>query len=431
MEPERLPNSAWAAGYVHRTACEPGLDFAFRAAPEDFEVEELAGCEPQGEGGHLWLWIEKRGLSTPDALRLLARALGRPVGQVRYAGLKDKHALARQWLSIADLEPARARGLVLPGLVVLRAERHPEPVRMGAIAGNRFVLRLRATPRAQRGALRRVLDQLAERGLANYFGAQRFGFSGAAHELGRLLVEGRHADYLCALASPAHAPSSPALEELAERIGCGTPAALRGAARLAPGLGPELGALARAVARRRALDLRAVEALPREWVRLHLSALQSRVFNRVLAERLAGPGIDALLEGDVPVDGAPSGPLPGWRLERAAGRVAELEARAWDAEGAAPERFRGVGRGLDRLGARRPLVARVRALELAFEGDDARLGFELPPGSYATTLVEELQKRLVQGRAAEPPAGYSRDRRGPDPLAPLHGFPADSPGEWA
>ena len=43
----------------------PGL---IKAQPEDFRVYELPAFEPEGLGDHLYLWIEKRGISTPRLL---------------------------------------------------------------------------------------------------------------------------------------------------------------------------------------------------------------------------------------------------------------------------------------------------------------------------------------------------------------------------
>ena len=43
-------------------------------SPEDFVVEELPAYEPQGEGEHTFLWIEKRLRNTDDVARELARA---------------------------------------------------------------------------------------------------------------------------------------------------------------------------------------------------------------------------------------------------------------------------------------------------------------------------------------------------------------------
>src|SRR3569623_3385920 len=63
-----------------------------RHSPEDFQGEEVLGCEPEGEGEHLWLWLEKRGANTDQVARQLARLAGGRAGEVSYAGHKDRHA---------------------------------------------------------------------------------------------------------------------------------------------------------------------------------------------------------------------------------------------------------------------------------------------------------------------------------------------------
>ncbi len=398
--PELAP-PPWAQGYVHGLGEGPAFDFRERQAPEDFEVEERLPCEPCGRGGHLWLWIEKRGLSTPEASALLESALELRPGSVRHAGLKDKHALTRQWLSVPGLEPAAVEGFEAPGLRVLAALRHVEPLRLAAHVGNRFRLRLADLAPDERAAFEERLRRLEREGLANYFGAQRFGAAGRAHLLGRLLVERRVREYALELVGEQSFAPSPALLEFAERLERGSASALRGLHALAPRLPRELRAFARELARWRAVEPRALGALPVDLVRMHLSALQARVFNRVLARRLEGAGIDTPLGGEVCLEGRPSGPLPGWRLERAAGEAGALEQAVWSEEGAPPEAFRGLGRGLDRLGARRALRVPLRGVASSYEGTDVRLEFDLPAGSYATTVLEELSRRLDPGRRGD------------------------------
>jgi len=85
----------------------PGLRAVFKARWEDFEVEELPARDPEGEGDHLWLEIEKHGLTTPRAASDLARALGVKPSSVGYAGMKDARAIARQWMSVEHVDPDR------------------------------------------------------------------------------------------------------------------------------------------------------------------------------------------------------------------------------------------------------------------------------------------------------------------------------------
>ena len=64
-----------------------------KATAEDFQVDEVLDIPLTGSGEHLWLWVEKRGLNTEEAARILARTAGVPVRTVSYAGLKDRQAL--------------------------------------------------------------------------------------------------------------------------------------------------------------------------------------------------------------------------------------------------------------------------------------------------------------------------------------------------
>ena len=47
-----------------------------RVNPEDFFVEEIPGFEPEGEGEHLLLFVEKRELNTVDVANALRRLSG-------------------------------------------------------------------------------------------------------------------------------------------------------------------------------------------------------------------------------------------------------------------------------------------------------------------------------------------------------------------
>jgi tRNA pseudouridine13 synthase len=173
------------------TADLPGTGGLHKAAPEDFVVEELPAYPASGEGTHTFLFVEKRALTTDEAVRRLAAALGAPANDAGVAGQKDRQAITRQWISLPSVDPARARGLSLDdgALRVLEAVRHGHKLRTGHLAGNRFTLTLRGTTDGVARA-RAVLEALARRGIANYFGAQRFGARGDNAEAGRKLLDG-------------------------------------------------------------------------------------------------------------------------------------------------------------------------------------------------------------------------------------------------
>ena len=101
----------------------------FTPSPDRFVVEEIPAYTPSGEGTHTFLWLEKRGLTTFDAIALVARALGVQARDIGYAGMKDKQATTRQWLSVPGVEPERALALADGGVRVLTAARHGNKLR--------------------------------------------------------------------------------------------------------------------------------------------------------------------------------------------------------------------------------------------------------------------------------------------------------------
>ncbi|MCI8211869.1 pseudouridine synthase [Pseudomonas sp. S25] len=146
---------------------------------EDFQVDEVLDIPLSGDGEHLWLWVEKRGLNTEEAARRLARAAGVQLRTVSYAGLKDRQALTRQWFSIqlpgkADPDLSSAENETLK---ILKSTRHKRKLQRGAHAANGFTLRLTRL-NADKEALNIRLESIAKAGIPNYFGAQRFGYQG-------------------------------------------------------------------------------------------------------------------------------------------------------------------------------------------------------------------------------------------------------------
>lgn len=158
---------------------EPLGQARLKATAEDFQVDEVLDIPLAGEGEHLWLWVEKRELNTEEAARRIARAAGVPIKVISYAGLKDRQALTRQWFSLhlpgksdPDLPAAENANLR-----ILKSARHKRKLQRGAHSANGFTLRLTRLA-ADREAMDQRLKCLAEQGVPNYFGLQRFGHGG-------------------------------------------------------------------------------------------------------------------------------------------------------------------------------------------------------------------------------------------------------------
>ncbi|ARN72748.1 tRNA pseudouridine(13) synthase TruD [Oceanicoccus sagamiensis] len=159
---------------------QPSLTGVLRRQPEDFIVEEILGFEPEGEGEHVFLWIEKTGLNTQQVADRIARLAKLPARQISYSGMKDRNAVTRQWFSVhlPGNKELDWQQLADTQVKVLKAVRHLRKLRRGVHKANRFSLRVTELEGDTTG-LEQTLDNIAQQGVPNYFGEQRFGFDGA------------------------------------------------------------------------------------------------------------------------------------------------------------------------------------------------------------------------------------------------------------
>jgi tRNA pseudouridine13 synthase len=347
------------------TADLPGTGGVLRARDEDFFVDEEPAYLPSGTGDHVYVRIEKRGMTTRHAVQQIARALGVPDRDIGVAGMKDRHAVTRQWLSLpppTTVEAAQALGL--EGIGVLEVSRHGNKLRTGHVRANRFVLRVTG---AEAGAVERaqaILARLAAApGAPNWYGEQRFGRDGDNATKGRELVSG------------------------ARRFG-----------------------------RDRKLD------------RLFVSALQSELFNQWLIARMADGLYRRVLAGDVlkkraggmficedaATDEARlvagelvlTGPMFGDKMRRPTegSPAAEREAAILAASGLADGAF-GTVRALAE-GTRREATIEVAdaVVTAGADGGTFEVAFALPGGAYATAVMREVMKTVPQ-RVDDTPEG--------------------------
>jgi len=154
------------------------IDAQIGSAPEDFLVDEIPLYPQSGAGEHLYVWVEKRGYTTPAMLRAVTRAAGVDERDVGYAGLKDKHAVTRQWLSLPSKARPPSEWQLPEGITLVEHTHHSNKLRTGHLLGNRFSITLVT---ADLGALEKataIAERLRTRGLYNYYGGQRFGRRG-------------------------------------------------------------------------------------------------------------------------------------------------------------------------------------------------------------------------------------------------------------
>jgi tRNA pseudouridine13 synthase len=409
----------------------PGLGGRLREEPEDFVVEEIPLYEPAGRGDHVLFLAEKRGISTFEALLWLSKAVKVSEHAIGYAGLKDARAVTRQWMSVARVPLERVRAVRDGRVRVLEAARHPSKVRIGHLAGNRFTVRIRGADLSRLADARRALGLLARRGVPNAYGAQRFGIREDGHLAGRALLRGDHAGFLDRLLGrPDPREGDPRVRAARAAYDAGDRAE---AFRLFPMKHriqkKALGALIRT-----GDAAQAFEALGKRARRIYVSAWQSWVFNRVLDARVQAGTYDELLAGDlawlhasgalVPVrdpaldreraarlEASPSGPLPGHGLRLPEGEPLAVEQQILDEEAVPEADF--LGGPVRARGARRPLRVPLVDASLEPEGQDAVVArFTLPPGSFATVVLDEVMK------AEAPPTDLEDEEPGDDADGP-------------
>ncbi|MCL4167127.1 UNVERIFIED_CONTAM: hypothetical protein GTU68_048272, partial [Idotea baltica] len=150
-----------------------------RAQDDDFKVDEQLPFEPDGEGGHVWLKIRKRGVNTDWVAKLLAEFAQVPAVDIGYAGLKDRHAVTQQWFSIkteGKIEPDWSQ-FQPEGIEIVMKTRHGKKLKRGVLTGNWFALTL-TNLQGEQALWQHSLEQVQQQGVPNYFAEQRFGHQG-------------------------------------------------------------------------------------------------------------------------------------------------------------------------------------------------------------------------------------------------------------
>ena len=341
------------------TAELPGVGGRIRVRNEDFEVDEVPSYEPSGSGDHLYLWVEKRGMAPEFFARTIAQKLGISPGSVGTAGLKDRYAITRQWVSVPKEAEPNVRKLESDVMSVLKTGRHTNKLKPGHLRGNRFRILIREANRS--APIEAILDRIRTEGLPNFYGPQRFGRDGSTVDLGWQCLAGK------------------------------APRRIR----------PFLFRFA----------LSAVQSL------LFNDYLARRLTDGLYRTVIEGdvmtkwPLGGMFVAKDVPAEQArfdaretvTAGPMFGKKTYPAEGLAAEREAAVLRDHQLSPASFGGFGKLV--LGTRRQNLVYLDDLTAAWEPDGLRLCFTLPAGSYATILLAEVMKTSIEEEEAEPEDG--------------------------
>lgn len=419
-EPAYVSTALTTAAY--RTHPVSPIGGCIKERNEDFLVEELPRYQPAGEGEHVYLYVQKSGLSTTDLVRVIARHFGVKTRDVGFAGMKDKRAVTRQVLSVhtPGKTPEDFPSLEHDQVSVLWTDLHTHKLKRGQLEGNGFSIRIRECDPMRVRDAHRILTFLGARGMANFYGDQRFGARLNNHVMGRHLIRGEYEAMIAGLLGPDAVFPSFNTEARASYLAGDLDGALDG---FPKGLRTERQALSALRKGLPAVDaVASVDGIQQNfWV----SAWQSAMFNRVVARRLEEGTLDELLVGDIAfehgsgrmfrvteelaedeglrervrrVEVSATGPLWGAEMMLADGAAGRAEASELAAEGVSETDLEDVLRrfGKPASGARRALRTRVMEPEVEGGADEhgpfIRAKFQLEPGSFATSVLREVMK---------------------------------------
>lgn len=166
------------------------IDFHFKQSPRDFVVEEIPLYEFSGEGEHLVLFVRKKNLSTPEMIGQIARYLDIKNRDIGYAGLKDKHAMTKQYISVHKKYEEALENFNHEGIKIISKVYHNNKIKIGHLKGNRFYIKIKKVNPTSAKKIDEALKNISQNGIPNFFGYQRFGNDGDNHILGEKLAKG-------------------------------------------------------------------------------------------------------------------------------------------------------------------------------------------------------------------------------------------------
>jgi len=330
----------------------------------DFQVTEIPAYEPDGEGDHLYVRLQKAGLSHGQLVHRIRDLLGVSERDIGWAGIKDRHAITRQFVSLPVSVESNLDRLESEDLRVLGVTKHRNKLKRGHLRGNQFQILIRDAHPEALERIHAVIEQLRPIGIPNYFGKQRFSKGGVNVSRG--------------------------LQSL-ERLAAG--------GRLRRGFSTIL----------------------------ELQSVQSWLFNRYLERRMKSGDFDRAITGDVlkktdtggmfdsedPEEETrrvqsgqlvPTGPIFGGKMWASCQSAGALEDEILKEAQLERSVFQVAKKQL--RGSRRPIAVMPENIEVVDKGGGiVELSFALRKGSYATVFLAEIMKDLSEGTSAEAMSG--------------------------
>lgn len=364
----------------------PGIGGSIKQKLEDFVVEEIPLEFEKGDAGVAFL-VEKRGLDTFETIHKIARALGVNKRAIGYAGLKDRYAITRQWMSVVGVSEDQLKKINVPGLAVLQTRRITENIHLGDLVGNRFTVVIRGIKldtTETRNRLETLTKEIQDRGIPNFFGPQRFGQNRpVTHLVGKKIVrgdlDGAVFDYLT-LDFPGETEEiRSARRRLAKEQD------FKKALEYFPrGMAYERMLLR--VLSEGGSAMEALRALPAGLNKLFIDACQSYIFNTSMSR---------FLQNKDSITNFPA-PVVGYRTVLTSNEFDSVVQKVLVEEGISEENF--FVQKMPELSAKGTLRSALiyPRIECTIGNGFAKLVFELKKGSYATVVLREIMKPAFQ-----------------------------------
>ena len=411
-----------------------GLGGQLRQEVEDFIVKEITNREEGQEGKYLILELVKRDWDTHHFTRTLAKILKISQKRISVAGTKDKRALTTQKISIFDIDASEIEKIHLKDIELKVLGRSRKPVELGDLWGNDFIITIRNIARSteETGKLleKTTNEIVAQGGVPNFFGIQRFGsVRPVTHLVGKAIVEGDFEKAaMLYIAEPF--PYEPEETKQARQFVKETRNFKEGLKIYPLRLGHERAMMNHLIANPDDFA-GAFLVLPKNLYRIFVHGYQSYIYNTILCRRIEkGLPLNQAVEGDIVCFknelGLPdssktekvtaetvnamnnlikrkrafiTAPLPGYDTEFASGVPGEIEQAVLE-ELKVPLQGFNIEEipEMSSKGARREILLQVEPKfevnedELKPGKSKAVLEFMLPKGSYATTVLREYMK---------------------------------------
>lgn len=123
---------------------------------------------------YVWMFVEKKNLDFFTMLKKISNKLSVPISDIGYCGIKDKHAVVKQYISVKNIDVDEALSLKFNGLKVISAFPSFRKLNSKDIDGNSFSVTVRNVDIGI-SELRKNIEKIDKTGFLNLFGEQRFG----------------------------------------------------------------------------------------------------------------------------------------------------------------------------------------------------------------------------------------------------------------